>query len=696
MKGMWSKVPGTLVLLAVVLMAWGGLGATSSPTSVGGLSASALPAPLAVPAPAATPTSSHSASHPLDTFQRTVLIETFTGTWCIHCPAESIGLHNMDETTNRSSVIIAELHVCALPTDCLENYVPPDNTSTLRGTFYNVCGFPDVFFDGLHDQCGATNSASQMEGIYNSSVHNATLVSANLSISQSAYVGGGNIVIDHANVTSGVTGTFTAITYLMEYVDKMNVNIGYGPHDVDHVVRATLMNHLVNLVAGQTTSLTSVGTILPAWNARNLSVVTFIQLNSTKQVYNSNMATVTTLTSSVASNVTTAISGTTTQITVQATNSSTGLPVMGANVSLTSSAGGSFSPSSGTTSATGTFTSTFTAPTVSTSQNVVVWAQISAAGYTGGSSETTLVVTPVVLPLSPTSLLIGPGNLSVGLSWTAPATGAAGLTYHIYRATSSAGSYTEVGTATGTTFTDTGVSGGQSYWYTVSAENAFGFSPNTTALPVTAITAHATGLASDIGWWLSVDGATASSATNTSLYLFVPSGFYAFTFGPTSYAYLAPSGTGTVTASGVSLQVAAEFAPRYANLQGTVSPANATVTLDGVPITVSGGAFNELEVAGDYSLAVSSPGYVSSTQLVNLTPGNLTNVPVVLVAEQSPGGGSTPVTSSGGGLTTTDALVIVIGVVALVGIVGAAIVISRRRAPAPISRSPPEMNSPEE
>jgi len=43
---------------------------------------------------------------------------------------------------------------------CLDDYVPPDNTSTVRGGFYNVCGFPDVFFDGLYPSCGSTNNCA--------------------------------------------------------------------------------------------------------------------------------------------------------------------------------------------------------------------------------------------------------------------------------------------------------------------------------------------------------------------------------------------------------------------------------------------------------------------------------------------------------------------------------------------------------
>src|SRR5580692_8024956 len=125
-------------------------------------------------------------SHPMTAgFPRTVLVETFTGVWCIHCPTESQALYNLDHIDNHTYLITAELHVCAFAPGqgpCLDDYVPPDNTSTVRGGFYNVCGFPDVFFDGLYPSCGSTNNESQMQEQYVQSIANASAVPGNVSI----------------------------------------------------------------------------------------------------------------------------------------------------------------------------------------------------------------------------------------------------------------------------------------------------------------------------------------------------------------------------------------------------------------------------------------------------------------------------------------------------------------------------------
>lgn len=78
-----------------------------------------------------------------------------------------------------------------------------------------------------------------------------------------------------------------------------------------------------------------------------------------------------------------------------------------------------------------------------------------------------------------------PGNLTavgansqVVLNWSA----AAGATaYHVKRAVSSSGTYTNIATVTGTTFTDTGLANGVTYYYVVSAVNPAGESADSAA-----------------------------------------------------------------------------------------------------------------------------------------------------------------------------------------------------------------------
>ena len=84
-----------------------------------------------------------------------------------------------------------------------------------------------------------------------------------------------------------------------------------------------------------------------------------------------------------------------------------------------------------------------------------------------------------VAPSAPQSLAATAGSGSVSLTWTPPANngGAAISGYNIYRGTSAGGeAATAVATVTGTSFTDTGLTNGTTYFYTVKAVNSAGTS----------------------------------------------------------------------------------------------------------------------------------------------------------------------------------------------------------------------------
>ncbi|MGO8670243.1 MAG: fibronectin type III domain-containing protein, partial [Capsulimonadaceae bacterium] len=118
-------------------------------------------------------------------------------------------------------------------------------------------------------------------------------------------------------------------------------------------------------------------------------------------------------------------------------------------------------------------------------------------------------------PAAPTGLTATAGNMQVSLSWT----GSTGATsYNIYRGTASgAESSTSIGTATSTTYTDTGLTNGVTYFYKVAAVNGGGTSALSTevsATPEPPIPAAPTGLAASGGntqvilTWTASTGAT--------------------------------------------------------------------------------------------------------------------------------------------------------------------------------------------
>ncbi len=78
-------------------------------------------------------------------------------------------------------------------------------------------------------------------------------------------------------------------------------------------------------------------------------------------------------------------------------------------------------------------------------------------------------------PGTPTGLAATAGNAQVALNWT----GSAGATsYHVKRSTTTGGPYTQIAAPASSSYTDTGLTNGTSYYYVVSALNSYGESSN--------------------------------------------------------------------------------------------------------------------------------------------------------------------------------------------------------------------------
>jgi fibronectin type 3 domain-containing protein len=155
-------------------------------------------------------------------------------------------------------------------------------------------------------------------------------------------------------------------------------------------------------------------------------------------------------------------------------------------------------------------------PTNGTKYFYVVSA-LNSAGESTNSAETSATPTaPVQVPSAPTGLQASAGNAQVSLTWNPSANA---ISYHVKRATSSGGPYSQISAPTNTSYTDAGLTNGAKYYYVVSALDSAGESPNsaeasaTPVMPVT-IPAAPTSLSGTAGNaqvvlnWASSTGAT--------------------------------------------------------------------------------------------------------------------------------------------------------------------------------------------
>src|SRR4030095_6550930 len=165
---------------------------------------------------------------------------------------------------------------------------------------------------------------------------------------------------------------------------------------------------------------------------------------------------------------------------------------------------------------------------------------VSAVNSSGESANSSQVsATPTPPPLPPTGLTATRGNGQVSLVWTA-SSGA--TSYRVKRATVSGGPYTTIASPTQTSYKNTGLTNGTTYYFVVSAVNSSGESANSSqvsAVPQSSAPAPPTGVTATGGnaqvllTWTASAGATSYRVKRAT----VSGGPYTTIASPTATSY---------------------------------------------------------------------------------------------------------------------------------------------------------------
>jgi hypothetical protein len=180
------------------------------------------------------------------------------------------------------------------------------------------------------------------------------------------------------------------------------------------------------------------------------------------------------------------------------------------------------------------------------------------------------------------------------------------------------------------------------------------------------VTFNESGLPSGTTWLASV-GTVTARGNGTTLALNASNGTYTYLVGA-PFAFEASDASGPITIAGFAQIIYLTFTLRPSYLAGTVTPGNATLSVDGIVAPIVDGRFNVTLLPGSHEVVASRSGFVRWNESINTTAGNTTLVPIDLVplSVSNPGGGSGG--SSPSSAWSSEEVVVLVGIVSAVAI----------------------------
>lgn len=270
---------------------------------------------------------------------------------------------------------------------------------------------------------------------------------------------------------------------------------------------------------------------------------------------------------------------------------------------------------------------------------------VTFTASTGNAAVAAISVLNPEAPAPPTHLTATAGNAQVSLAWTG---NASATSYNIYRSTST-GTWIYLSGVTGTSYTDTAVTNGTTYYYQVTSVNSYGESTTSneaSATPLASITFSLSASPSSLTIQQGTNGSSTVTVTPAN----------GFTGNVALSVSSAPTGiTGSFSPASVSVNGSAATSSMTISIVRTLSPGNYSVTVQGV----SGSVTQTTTIA--ITVTVGQPGSptgltaVAGNEQIALTWAAPTNGPITgynVYRGTSPGGeGSSPIQT---GITSTS------------------------------------------
>jgi len=190
------------------------------------------------------------------------------------------------------------------------------------------------------------------------------------------------------------------------------------------------------------------------------------------------------------------------------------------------------------------------------------------------------------------------------------------------------------------------------------------------------VTFSETGLPPGTPWSVNLAGQLTSS-TGTEIAFTEGNGSFGFSV-DAGATYLADPPTGSITVAATAFAVTVAFTLRPGYIAGLLTPAAATIWIDGAVQSTSDGTFNATTLPGVHAIEVVLAGYAPYFTNVTVTAGGVATVDVTLTPA-APGGGSPGPTGGPGGVDALTAAILIGGAVAVVAVVLVAVAHGRGR-----------------